>query len=125
MEVALRWATRSPGDDAGFDLRSSNFDFYDTVRKTFVANDDLKGSADEIGIIEFDAGAIGTIIPQYFDACRHQIGIETCGSLGSLFRLADRQEVDMEGRDGKRPDDALLIVMLSIAAAAVRPTPMP
>ena len=39
-------------------------------RETFVADDDLKGSADQIGIVEFDAGSFVPIIPQYFDPCR-------------------------------------------------------
>lgn len=71
--------------DAGFDSAASNLDFHDAVRKAFVADDDLERSADEIGIIEFDTGAIGTVVPQYFHPCRHQIGIQACGGLRSLF----------------------------------------
>lgn len=73
------------GCDAGFDSSSSSLDLHYAVRKAFVTDDDLEGSADEIGIIEFDTGAIGTVIPQHFDACCHQIGIESCGNLGRLL----------------------------------------
>lgn len=73
------------GRDAGFDSSSSNFELHDAVRKTFVANDDLEGNTDEVGVVEFDPGAIGTVVPQYLDSCRHQIGIETCGNSGGLF----------------------------------------
>lgn len=78
------------GGEAGFYSSPSNLDFHDVVRKAFVPDDDLERSTDEIGIIKLDAGAIGTVVPQYFDAFGQQIGIETCGGLGSLFRLADR-----------------------------------
>ena len=73
------------GCNAGFDSRAPNFDLYDAVRKPFVADDDLEGSADKIGIVEFDTGAIGTVVPQYFKAGIQQIGIETCSGLGRLF----------------------------------------
>ena len=71
--------------NAGFDSSSPNLDLRDAVRKTFVANNDLKGNTDEVGVVEFDAGAIGTVIPQYFKARTHQIGIETRSGLGRLL----------------------------------------
>ena len=108
----LEMGDKMIGRDAGFDSGSPDLDLHDAVRQTFVADDDLEGSTDEIGIIEFDTRAIGTVVPQYFDARRRQIGIEMCGGSDRLFGLTDRQKMDMEWRDGKRPDDALLIMIL-------------
>lgn len=71
--------------DTGFGSGSASLNLYDTVRKPFVADDDLERRADKIGVIEFDTGAIGAIIPQDFDACRHQIGVETGCSLSRPF----------------------------------------
>ena len=73
------------GCDAGFDSRAPNLDLYDPVRKPFVADDDLDRERPRIGIVEFDTGAIGTVIPQYFKARTHQIGIETRSGLGRLL----------------------------------------
>ena len=73
------------GGDAGFDSRSPNLDLHHAVSETFVTDDDLEGDADEVGIIEFDSGAIGTVVPQNFETCGHQIGIEPCGSLDGRF----------------------------------------
>ena len=51
-----------------FDTGAPDFYFDDTVGKTFVPDDDLEWSADEVGIIEFNAGPIITIIPEDFES---------------------------------------------------------
>jgi len=49
--------------DAGFDPGTSNLDFYNAIRKAFVADDELEWGADQIRVIEFNTGAIGTVVP--------------------------------------------------------------
>ncbi len=67
----LEVGNKLTGCDVGFNSGSSNLDFYNAVRKAFVANDELEWGADQIRVIEFNAGAIGTVVPQDLDACRH------------------------------------------------------
>ena len=40
-----------------------DLDLYDSVGETLVANDNLKGDSNQIGVIEFYACSIRTIIP--------------------------------------------------------------
>ena len=56
------------GGDARLDAGASDFYLDDAVCEAFVSDDDLEWSANEVGIIEFDAGSIVTIIPEDFEA---------------------------------------------------------
>lgn len=58
------------GSHARLDAGAPDFYLDDTVRETFVSDDDLEWGADEIGIIEFDTGPIVTIIPEDFESRR-------------------------------------------------------
>lgn len=52
------------GRDARLDAGAPDFYLDDAFREAFVSDDDLKGGANEVGIIEFDSGPIVTIIPE-------------------------------------------------------------
>lgn len=56
------------GNDACLDPGAPDFYFDDTFGETFVSDDHLEWSTNEIGIIEFDAGPIVTVIPEDFEA---------------------------------------------------------
>ncbi len=56
------------GSDAGLDAGAPDFYLDDTIRETFVSNDDLEWGPNEVSIIEFDAGPIVTVIPEDFEA---------------------------------------------------------
>ena len=56
------------GSDASLDAGAPDFYLDDTVRETFVSDDDLERSANKVGIIEFNAGPIVTVIPEDFEA---------------------------------------------------------
>ena len=56
------------GSDARLDAGAPDFYLDDTFRETFVSDDDLERSANEVGIIEFNAGPIVTVIPEDFEA---------------------------------------------------------
>lgn len=51
-----------------FDTSAPDFYFDDTFGETFVSDDNLEWSANEVGVIEFDAGPIITIIPEDFES---------------------------------------------------------
>ena len=51
-----------------FDTGAPDFYFDDTFGETFVSDDDLKRSANEVGVIEFDSRPIITIIPEDFES---------------------------------------------------------
>jgi len=57
------------GSDARLDAGAPDFYLDDTFRETFVSDDDLEWGANEVGIIEFDAGTIVTVVPEDFEAC--------------------------------------------------------
>ena len=94
-----------------FDSVLSNLDFYDTFCKPFVSDDDLERSPHQVGIVEFDAGSFVPIVPEYFDACRLQIGVE-CVATWAVCVDCVRKEMHMERRDWEGPDNALLVVIL-------------
>lgn len=49
--------------NSGFDSTSSYLRFNDAVCKAFVADDELERCSNQVGIVEFDASSIGSIVP--------------------------------------------------------------
>lgn len=60
-----------------FDAGASDFYLDYAVGQPLIADNDLERGANEISIIELDAGAIVTVIPEYVKSCCLQFGIQT------------------------------------------------
>ena len=49
--------------DSGLDSASSYLRFNDTICQALVADDELKGCPNQVGIVEFNTSSIGSIVP--------------------------------------------------------------
>ena len=90
----------------------TKFEFHVALSESFVANDQVIGSTDQVSIIELDPRPFITIIPQHFNASILQCGIEGFSQLRNRLGLAEGQERDVKRRDRDRPLDAFGIVIL-------------
>lgn len=90
----------------------SRLDFHHSFGETLVSDNDLKRGSHQIRIVEFHTGPFVPIVPQHFEPCRLQFVIQLLGDLCGLRRLGEREEMDMEWRDGEGPDNAFCIVIL-------------
>src|SRR6266545_1921052 len=78
-----------------------------------IAHRDPDGQPQEIRVLELHPGALVPIVHEHVEARSPQIVVEFLGRrrLGPVSD-GDRHHMDMEGRDGPGPDDAVLIVAL-------------
>src|ERR1700691_2725496 len=80
---------------------------------SFLADIDAVGNSDQVGIFEFDAGALVAVIKQYVEAGSFKLrgeGLAGCGERG-VRRVGDGDD-DGERRDGGREPEAVLVVRL-------------
>ncbi len=70
--------------------------------------------ADQFHVGEHHARTLFTVIQQHFDALGAQVGVQLFGQRLHAVRLVHvhRQDRNLERRDGVRPDDAALVVVL-------------
>ncbi len=85
-----------------------------TVCERPCAHRDAHGAADEVGVVELDAGTLVAIVVEDLDACILKVDIEAIGSLGRgvVGVGVDADEGDVIRRDLGRPDQALVVVVL-------------
>ncbi len=102
--------------------RTAHLDLHRARFHALRADGDAQRIADEVAVLELHTRAFRAIVEQSVDAGLFQLVIDIL-SIGELvlFLPVDWHNDDLERRDRTRPDNALLIV----AAAIVRPTPMP
>jgi hypothetical protein len=49
--------------DASLEAGSPHFDFDDPIGQPFIANDELKRRSNQVGVVEFDAGSLCSVVP--------------------------------------------------------------
>src|SRR4029077_17593865 len=77
------------------------------------ANRDADRNAQEIGVLELDAGALVTIIQDRLEPGRAQIPIEALRRVPHRRLLGiDGEDVDLKGRDRPRPHDTVGVMTL-------------
>ena len=78
-----------------------------------LADDDLSGAAQQVGVGELDAGRGVAVVEDDLEARRRQLVVEALGQ-GALRLVAGAHEHEVHGerRDARRPDDAPVVVVL-------------
>jgi hypothetical protein len=79
----------------------------------FLAYVDAIGNADQVGVFEFDAGTLVSVIKQHVEACGIELGGERLAGFGErgVGRIGHGDD-DREGRDRRRQPEAVLVVRL-------------
>src|SRR5690348_17340870 len=75
------------------------------------ADGDAVGDDDEVDVAELDAGAFGAVVEDDLNVLCEKGTVEGVGGLGHLGGVAELGDCHGEGGDGKRPDDAGVVVM--------------
>ena len=91
----------------------ADFDFDRIAFDGFRADGDAQRIADEVAVLELDAGALLAVVEQRVDAGRLAFLVDAfaIGELVILLRVDDSDD-DFERRDGARPDNAVLVIVL-------------
>lgn len=91
----------------------ADFDFDDVLIDGLRANRHADRVADEVAVLELDAGALLAVVEQDVEAGLAALVVDALGIRQLLFLLGvDGDDDDLERCDGARPDDALVIVVL-------------
>ena len=89
----------------------AEFDFSVTLFQAFASDDNSNRDADQVGVFEFETGAMISIVHQHVDTGRHQfiINVICCGHDIFVFDV-QRDQFHGVRCDGKRPDNAVVVV---------------
>ncbi len=88
--------------------------FDQSLFQSALADDESVRDADQIHVGEHDAGPLIAVIEQYVEAHHLPRVLEPLRRLGDGcgFVHADRHHADLKRRDGIRPDDAVIVMIL-------------
>ena len=87
------------------------FDLQLSVGQAASADHHAQRNADQVGILELDAGALIAIVQQHVDAGGRQFLVELVGNVGDLGLFhVERDQQHFVGSQRQRPDDAVFVV---------------
>ena len=90
---------------------AAQLEFDPALLETARADRDAQRRAEQVGVVELDAGPLFAVVGEDVQSGVRERGLDLGDGGRDIIAAAQGDDVNVEGRDGARPDDAQLVVV--------------